>query len=118
MWDRGRVTMAGLMVRGSRGVATSLLLLSLVSACGSNKEETQRGVGEVVGHVVKVGIIAPLSGSLSAVGVGIRNGADLAVRQANEQHKIKGWKVVLDPQDDQATPEVGANAAANLSDDK
>jgi branched-chain amino acid transport system substrate-binding protein len=67
---------------------------------------------------VKIGVVAPLSGALTAIGVGIRNGADLAVKQANEAQKIKGWKIVLAPEDDTATPDVGANAATKLSDDK
>jgi branched-chain amino acid transport system substrate-binding protein len=86
------------------------------SACGSGEEETQKG-GASDEKVVKIGVIAPLSGSLTALGVGIRNGADLAVRQANEKKRIKGWKVVLDAQDDTAVPDVGANAAAKLTDD-
>jgi len=63
-------------------------------------------------------VIAPLTGSLTAIGVGIRNGVDLAVRQANHQQKVKGWKIVLVPEDDTAVPDVGANAATKLSDDK
>ena len=94
-------------------VAAGLIL----SACGSNKSETQQGAdgGE---KTVKIGVIAPLSGSLTALGLGIKNGADLAVRQANEAKKIKGWKIVLAPEDDTAVPDVGANAATKLSDDK
>ena len=89
----------------------------VLSACGSNKSETQKG-SDGSGHVVKIGVIAPLSGALTALGVGIRNGADLAVKQANDAKKIKGWKIELAPEDDQATPDTGANAATKLSDDK
>jgi branched-chain amino acid transport system substrate-binding protein len=89
----------------------------ILSACGSDKSETQSG-SDSGDKTVKIGVIAPLSGSLTALGLGIKNGADLAVRQANEQKKIKGWKIVLDAQDDTAVPDVGANAATKLSDDK
>ena len=109
------------MLRGPRsagrlGIAVLAATL-ILSACGSDKSETQEG-SDSGDKVVKIGVIAPLSGSLTALGLGIKNGADLAVRQANEQKKIKGWKIVLAPEDDTAVPDVGANAATKLSDDK
>ncbi len=90
----------------------------VIAACGSNKEETQQGTGDGSGKTVKIGVIAPLSGALTAFGLGIRNGVDLAVRQANEQKRIEGWKIVLAAEDDTAVPDVGANAATKLADDK
>jgi branched-chain amino acid transport system substrate-binding protein len=111
------------MLRGHRSsgrLGIAILAATVVlSACGSNKSETQKGAdGNGSDKVVKIGVVAPLSGALTALGVGIRNGADLAVKQANEAKKIKGWKIVLAPEDDTATPDVGANAATKLSDDK
>lgn len=88
----------------------------VLSACGSGKEEEGAAGGDSE-KVVKIGVVAPLSGSLTALGVGIKNGADLAVRQANDKKMIEGWKIVLDAQDDTAVPDVGANAAAKLTDD-
>jgi branched-chain amino acid transport system substrate-binding protein len=105
--------------RASRLGIAILAATVVLSACGSNKSETQKGAnGNGSDKVVKIGVVAPLSGALTAIGVGIRNGADLAVKQANEAKKIKGWKIVLAPEDDTATPDVGANAATKLSDDK
>src|SRR3954471_9506266 len=111
------------MLRGHRSsgrLGIAILVATVVlSACGSNKNETQKGAdGNGSDKVVKIGVVAPLSGALTALGVGIRNGADLAVKQANEAKKIKGWKIVLAPEDDTATPDVGAAAATKLSDDK
>jgi branched-chain amino acid transport system substrate-binding protein len=111
------------MLRGHRSsgrLGIAILVATVVlSACGSNKNETQKGAdGNGSDKVVKIGVVAPLSGALTALGVGIRNGADLAVKQANEAKKIKGWKIALAPEDDTATPDVGANAATKLSDDK
>ena len=40
--------------------------------------------------VVKIGVIAPLSGDLSALGLGIQNGVDLAIKQANETNDDPG----------------------------
>jgi branched-chain amino acid transport system substrate-binding protein len=110
------------MLRGRRssgrlGIAI-LAATVILSACGSDKSETQKGADGSGDKTVKIGVVAPLSGSLTALGLGIKNGADLAVRQANEQKKIKGWKIALAPEDDTAVPDVGANAATKLSDDK
>jgi len=107
------------MLRGRRSLSITILAATVIlSGCGSNKSETQKGADGGSDKTVKIGVIAPLSGSLTALGLGIKNGADLAVRQANEQQKIKGWKIVLAPEDDTAVPDVGANAATKLSDDK
>jgi branched-chain amino acid transport system substrate-binding protein len=114
--DEGRPSMLrGPRTFGRIGIAVLAAAL-ILSACGSDKSETQQGSDS--DKTVKIGIIAPLSGSLTALGLGIKNGADLAVKQANEQKKIKGWKVALAPEDDTAVPDVGANAATKLSDDK
>jgi branched-chain amino acid transport system substrate-binding protein len=107
------------MLRGRRSLGIAILAATVIlSACGSNKSETQKGADGSSDKTVKIGVIAPLSGALTALGLGIKNGADLAVRQANEQQKIKGWKIVLAAEDDTAVPDVGANAATKLSDDK
>jgi branched-chain amino acid transport system substrate-binding protein len=78
----------------------------LLPACGGNEPET-----------VRIGVIAPLTGALSASGLGIRDGVDLAVDQANGRHRVKGWRIVLVSEDDTAVPNVGANAATRMSDD-
>src|SRR5665811_1783091 len=55
--------------------------------------------------------------SLSALGLGIKNSVDLAIKQANDSNAIPGWKLQLAAMDDQATPDVGKNAATSLSSD-
>ena len=84
-----------------------------MSACGSR---AGTGSGREAGgaKVAKIGVIAPLSGDLSALGSGIKNSVDLAIKQANEKKTIPGWTLELDAQDDQATPDVGKNAATKL----
>ena len=51
-------------------------------------------------------MVAPLSGSLSALGLGMSHSADLAVNQANTKCTVPGYKLVFQPEDDQATPQV------------
>ncbi|MDQ6797143.1 MAG: branched-chain amino acid ABC transporter substrate-binding protein, partial [Actinomycetota bacterium] len=91
--------------------------LLLAAACGGSKSETSGG-GEAPSKVVKIGVIAPLSGDLTAVGTGIKNSVDLAVKQANAQNRVPGWKVELAAEDDAGKPDVGAQAASKLSSDR
>ena len=105
-------------VKAAAVVAAGLLLLS---ACGTNKEEGGTGGGggsescDTSKGVLTIGVIAPLSGELSALGKGIENSAKLAVDQANEKCAIKGYKLALQPEDDQKTPQLGAQAATKLA---
>jgi len=111
-------TARGQRSAGRLGIAAVTAAL-VVAGCGTTRSEAQNGAGgSGSGQTVKIGVIAPLSGPLSAGGVGVRNSVDLAIKQANDAGKIKGWKIVLAPEDDTGTPDVGANAAAKLSDDK
>ena len=78
-------------VKAAAVVAAGLLLLS---ACGTNKEEGGSGGGgggnqscDVSKGTLTLGVIAPLSGELSALGKGIENSAQLAVDQANEKDR-------------------------------
>lgn len=100
------------------GGAAALLSASLLFAgCGSRSEPAASGSAGAATKVAKIGVIAPLSGDLSALGLGIRNSVDLAIRQANESNAIPGWKLELAAEDDQATPDVGKNAATKLAAD-
>jgi len=95
----------------------TLLAASLaMTACGSRAQQAPGG--EAGGaKVAKIGVIAPQSGDLSALGTGIKNSVDLAIKQANEKKTIPGWTLEIDTQDDQATPDVGKNAATKLAGD-
>ena len=96
-------------------VGATLLAATLsMSACGSRAEEGGT-TGESTNKVAKIGVIAPLSGDLSALGLGIRNSVDLAIRQANEANAIPGWTLELAAEDDEAKPDVGKNAATKLA---
>ncbi|MGC3992953.1 MAG: branched-chain amino acid ABC transporter substrate-binding protein [Propionicimonas sp.] len=98
-------------------VGVALVAASLAfTGCGSRTEATSGGTSST-NKVAKIGVIAPLSGDLSAMGLGIRNSVDLAIRQANESNAIPGWTLELAAEDDQATPDVGKNAATKLASD-
>lgn len=86
-----------------------------LTACGSRGGDT--GTGNTGGKVAKIGVIAPLSGDLAAIGTGIRDSVSLAVKQANESNAIPGWKLEMEDLDDEAKPDSGKNAATKLAND-
>jgi branched-chain amino acid transport system substrate-binding protein len=96
--------------------ATLLATTLAVSGCGTRAEQGNAGGNAGSSQkVAKIGVIAPLSGDLSALGLGIKNSVDLAIKQANQKGTIPGWTLELDAQDDQATPDTGKNAATKLA---
>ena len=110
--------MPGSANRRWRWSAIVALPLLLATACGGgDEEETTGGQSSQGTKVVKIGVIAPLSGDLTATGTGIRNSVELAIRQANEKNKVPGWRIELAAEDDAAKPDVGAQAAAKLASD-
>jgi branched-chain amino acid transport system substrate-binding protein len=91
-------------------VGVSLVVASLaLSACGSrNNSSTGTTSGD---KVAIIGVMAPLSGDLSALGLGIQHSVELAVKQANASKAIPGWTLKVEAKDDEAKPDVGKNAA-------
>lgn len=85
-----------------------------LSGCGSKKENNGGGSGGAK-NVAKIGFIAPISGDLAALGLGMKNSAQLAIDQANKKGTVKGWKIEFEPQDDTADANTGAQAASKLA---
>lgn len=94
--------------------ALALLLAGCGGAGGSSGDggdcDTSRGT-------LVVGLVAPLSGELASVGLGMKNSADLAVNQANARCAVPGYHLAVQSQDDRADPATGAGAAATLARD-
>src|SRR5512133_3908013 len=108
----GNVRKHKLAIAGVALLAASLAM----SACGTRAQQAPGGEAGAA-KVAKIGVIAPLSGDLSALGLGIKNSVDLAIKQANEKKTIPGWTLELDAQDDEAKPDTGKNAATKLAGD-
>ena len=66
---------------------------------------------------IKIATQSPLSGPQAALGVGIRNGAELGLRDMGKMLTDMGFEVELAPFDDQAKPEVGAANAKSIASD-
>ena len=95
-----------------------LLAASLaLTACGSRDSGGGSNTGGTTTKTAKIGVIAPLSGDLSALGKGIQHSVELAVKQANDSNAIPGWKLEVYAVDDEAKADVGKNAATKLAAD-
>lgn len=96
---------------------STLLVASLaLSACGSRDTGGSTG-GDGDKKVAKIGVTAPLSGDLSALGLGIQHSVELAVKQANESNAIPGWTLEVVAEDDEGKSASGQNAATKLAGD-
>ncbi|WNM34453.1 branched-chain amino acid ABC transporter substrate-binding protein [Streptomyces sp. Li-HN-5-11] len=87
-----------------------------LTACGSRGGD--KGSGSDGGTTVTIGVDAPLTGDLSAMGLGIKNSADLAAKNANKKNYVKGITFKIEALDDQAQPSAGQQNATKLVADK
>ncbi|MFE7567415.1 branched-chain amino acid ABC transporter substrate-binding protein, partial [Streptomyces sp. NPDC057539] len=98
----------------------SLLILTTVittgaltlTACGSRDEGNSTGDSGKI--TVVIGVDAPLTGSLSALGQGIKNSVDLAAKTANKTNEVPGVEFKIEALDDQAVPASGQANATKL----
>ncbi|MEE1754976.1 branched-chain amino acid ABC transporter substrate-binding protein [Streptomyces sp. SP18CS02] len=100
----------------------SLLILTTVittgaltlTACGSRDDSKGSGGNDGGKTTVVIGVDAPLTGSLSALGQGIKNSVDLAVNTANKNNEVPGVEFKIEALDDQAVPASGQANATKL----
>ncbi|MER6468262.1 branched-chain amino acid ABC transporter substrate-binding protein [Streptomyces collinus] len=90
-----------------------------LTACGS-RDSGDKGSdsGNGGGTTVVIGVDAPLTGDLSALGLGIRNSVDLATKQANKKNYVKGVTFKIEAKDDQAQPSSGQTNATGFVGEK
>jgi len=95
------------MSKRSYALLTVLVLASMMlAACGPAAPAEK--------PIIKIATQSPLSGGQSQLGVGIKQGAELALEQLSGPLKDMGFDVQLAPYDDQATPDVGVANAKNI----
>jgi branched-chain amino acid transport system substrate-binding protein len=91
------------MTRRTVAVAAALLVASAVAAPAKDK--------------VKVGFIGPLTGGVSANGIGGRNSAELAVKLRNAEPQAK-YDYELTVLDDECKPNIGVQVATKMAADR
>ncbi|MFB8774524.1 branched-chain amino acid ABC transporter substrate-binding protein [Streptomyces broussonetiae] len=84
-----------------------------LTACGSRDDDGGSDSGSG-GTKVIIGVDAPLTGDLSALGLGIKNSADLAAKTANKDNYVDGVTFEIQALDDQAQPSSGQQNASTL----
>ena len=106
-----------------RTIVTAAILagaLGLRPAAPTARRAWRRRRRQLLRHqqgTLVIGMVAPLSGGLSALGLGMSHSADLAVDQANAKCTVPGYQLVFQAEDDQATPQVAGQAATKLASD-
>ncbi|TWE16506.1 amino acid/amide ABC transporter substrate-binding protein (HAAT family) [Kitasatospora atroaurantiaca] len=102
----------------------SLLVVSIavagaltLSACGS-RGENKSGSEDAGGTVVTIGVDAPLTGPLSALGLGIQHSTELAAKIANDTKEVPGVTFKVKALDDKKSPQEGQQNATALVADK
>ena len=111
----------GLIVRQRSLIAITAALAAgalTLTACGSRDENGGGSGSGGAGTKVVIGVDAPLTGDLSALGLGIRNSAELAVKTANKEKTVAGVTFEIQALDDQAQPSSGQQNATQLVADK
>jgi len=96
-----------------------LLGTSLVAACSADpttSTTTDQAAGG--GRTAKIYVISPQSGPDAALGLGMRNSAQLAVEQAKARGDIPGWNLEVVPLDDAGDPAKAAEAAKKAASDE
>ncbi|MFK4265078.1 branched-chain amino acid ABC transporter substrate-binding protein [Streptomyces milbemycinicus] len=87
-----------------------------LSACGS-RDKSDNSDGDNKKTTVVIGVDAPLTGSLSALGQGIKNSVDLATKVANKNNEVPGVTFKIKDFDDKAVPSSGKTNATSMVDD-
>jgi len=88
-------------------VRCAVAFAAVITAAGSAQAQKQ---------TVKLAFIGPLTGGVSANGIGGRNSADLAVRLRNDEAKAK-YKYELVSLDDECKPNIAVQAATKAASD-
>jgi branched-chain amino acid transport system substrate-binding protein len=93
-------------------VLTVLALVLSTSACGNGLLGSSKKA-DASGPIL-LGMDIPLSGSSSAIGPYMKNGAQMAVDEINAQGGVLGRKLALQAEDDACDPKTAAAAANKL----
>ncbi|HKZ82264.1 MAG TPA: ABC transporter substrate-binding protein [Anaerolineae bacterium] len=113
--ERGQILAEQGDIRGARQNYAMALEIA------SDNPELQAAIQELIAAAsigtIKIATQSPLTGSLSALGIDLRNGAELALEQLGGDLREMGFNLQLAPFDDQASPDVGVATAQDIAAD-
>ena len=93
--------------------AVASLAAATFAGCGKSEGNGSSNTGS---DVWKIGSIGPTTGTEAIYGNAVKNGASIAVDEINKAGGINGYKIEFSFEDDQADPELAANAYNALKD--
>jgi len=117
----GLIVVAVLLINMLNGKTTSIPPTQIPIVISQPTQTTQSEAPKVVvpkaSGKIKIASQSPLSGGMSAVGIDIKNGAQLAIDQLAKPLMDEGFTIELTAYDDQGNPDAGvANAKQIVSD--
>lgn len=95
-------------------IVSSALLLGTLTACGS-KDEGSSGGGSSSDDTIKIGLNLELSGNVASYGSGIAAGAELAIKEINDDGGIDGKKIEAVKIDNKSDAAEATSAALKLA---
>ncbi len=103
-------------------VAVIAALALAVTGCNGGGSEDADNGGSAGGDsvTVKIGVSSPFTGDVAALGLGIKNGATLAIEEANADPELAELGVSIEGMfvDDAADPKTGVQAARQMVSDQ
>ena len=97
-------------------LAAAAIVLALVAAACVEERNAPRAAGAETGGTVKIGLIAPFSGSASSIGRNMREGITIAVDQINEAGGVLGNRIELVARDNEFDAAKSSEIARELID--
>jgi len=99
-----------------RQLLTVLAATAIVAGLSCGGDAGSAGKAGGVGAAIKVGLVVPLTGDVKTFGESARNGAMLAIEEANAAGGVNGRKIDVVATDDKNDPTETGNAGAKLID--
>ncbi len=104
-------------------ILTAAMVATALTACGgtssssnATKETSETGAVAASGETFKIGSMGPITGGAALYGTAVRNGAQIAVDEINENGGINGYQIEFKFQDDEHDAEKAVNGYNALKD--
>jgi len=112
-----RQTCSKTQIATAQGIGLSIIVVLALGACGKHEPTAGKKSSATGKEIVKIGHVAPLTGSIAHLGKDNENGVRLAIEDANAKGiEIDGKKITFQllSEDDQADPKISTAVAQKL----